>query len=31
MKYVTTDTTEIQRFIRDNHKQLCANEMDNLD
>ena len=28
---VTTDTTEIQRIIRDYYKQLYANQMDNLD
>ena len=27
---VTTDTTEIQRIIRDNYKQLYINKMDNL-
>ena len=26
----TTDTTEIQKIIRDFHKQLYANKMDNL-
>ena len=26
---ITTDTTEIQRIIRDYHKQLYANKMDN--
>ena len=26
---VTTDTTEIQRIIRDYHKQLYANKLDN--
>ena len=28
---VTTDSTEIQRIIRDYHKQLYANKMDNLE
>ena len=28
---ITTDTTEIQRIIRDYYKQLCANKMDNLE
>ena len=28
---VTTDTAEIQRIIRDYHKQLYANKMDNLE
>ena len=28
---VTTDTTEIQRMIRDDCKQLYANKMDNLE
>ena len=28
---VTTDTTEIQRVIRDDYKQLYANKMDNLE
>ena len=28
---VTTDTTEIQRIIRDDYKQLHANKTDNLD
>ena len=30
-KKVTTDTTEIQRILRDYYKQLYANIMDNLD
>ena len=30
-KEVTTDTTEIQRLIRDNYKQLYAYRMDNLE
>ena len=28
---VTTDTAEIQRIMRDYHKQLYANKMDNLE
>ena len=28
---VTTDTTEIQRIMRDHYKQLYANKMDNLE
>ena len=28
---VSTDTTEIQRIIRDSYKQLYANKMDNLE
>ena len=28
---ITTDTTEIQKIIRDYYKQLCANKMDNLE
>ena len=28
---VTTDTSEIQRIMRDNNKQLYANKMDNLE
>ena len=28
---ITTDNTEIQRIIRDNHQQLYANKMDNLE
>ena len=27
---ITTDTSEIQRIMRDNYKQLYANKMDNL-
>ena len=30
-KKVTTDTTEIQRILRDYYKQLYANIMDNLE
>ena len=30
-KEITTETTEIQRTIRDNYKQLYANEKDNLE
>ena len=28
---ITTDSTEIQRIIRDYYQQLCANKMDNLE
>ena len=28
---MTTDNTEIQRFIRDYYQQICANKMDNLE
>ena len=28
---ITTDTTEIQRIMRDDYKQLYANKMDNLE
>ena len=30
-KEVTMDTTEIQRIIKEDYKQLCANKMDNLE
>ena len=30
-KEVTTDTTEIQRIMRDDYKQVYANKMDNLE
>jgi len=30
-KDVTTNTTEIQRLIKDDHEQLYANTMDNLE
>ena len=31
MKKVTTDSTEIQRIIKDYCEQLCANKMDDLE